>query len=101
MDISPPSVHIVDRPLATSEPWLFLGISRSTWNLLRKRKQTPSPIHLMPGRPTWRICDLEKWLAAKKTSEKPCTRGGRKFRVVDEAVEEAAVETVTDERQNN
>jgi hypothetical protein len=50
------------QPLATSEPWLFLGISRASWNRMRALGRTPMPIRLVDGKLSWRVKDLMAWL---------------------------------------
>ncbi len=54
------------RQLATTRPWEWLDMSRSTWYELLDRGIAPPAIQLPAGKRFWRVADLEKWLAAFK-----------------------------------
>lgn len=73
-----PTVNVVTtQPLATAEPWSLIGISKSSWNRLRSKGQTPLPVNLIAGRPLWRIADLKDWLERQPAHKGRSTRGGR------------------------
>jgi predicted DNA-binding transcriptional regulator AlpA len=72
---------VLGQPLATHEPWTYLGMSRSNWNKLRSQRRTPAPISLSAGRPSWRISDLQSWLDSLPAIEQRTKRGGNRRKV--------------------
>jgi predicted DNA-binding transcriptional regulator AlpA len=62
--------------LATSEPWHLVGLSRAAWFKMRQEKQTPPPIFLLRGRPSWRVKDIIAWLDGLPAEERHSSRGG-------------------------
>lgn len=55
----------IDRPVATTKPWVICGISRAQWYKLLNSGRSPLPTaRLGTRRPVYLISELEAWLHA-------------------------------------
>jgi predicted DNA-binding transcriptional regulator AlpA len=52
--------------LNTAQAMKWLGVSESTWHRWKSAGLLPQPVRL-PGRPRWRLKDLERWLEQRAT----------------------------------
>src|SRR5262249_20696527 len=63
-DTPPPAIVT---PLTTTNPWLRLGLSRTTlYRLLETAPTFPQPLRFPGARRCWRLADLERWLEKQR-----------------------------------
>jgi predicted DNA-binding transcriptional regulator AlpA len=55
-----------NNPLLISEPWAYVGLSRSAFYRLMSAGEAPRPVPLSGTRLRWRRADLDAWVSRLK-----------------------------------